>query len=98
MYVTAYRVQPQEEDPTERITVTFNFDNLASQQLRQHNTALMVAAVLAILDNYPGQAVLLFNGEHAVLERTDKEVVFDSDGSRPSRRSAKPARTATTAR
>jgi hypothetical protein len=86
MNVTAHRVDEGEEDSTgqhfgflERITATFNFENLSSEEVSEHNTALMVAAVLAIFDRYPGRGVLLFNGERAVLGRLSDEVVFDSD-------------------
>jgi hypothetical protein len=86
MNVTAHRVDENEEDSTgqhfgflERITATFNFDNLSSEDATEHNTVLMVVAVLAIFDRYPGRGVLLFNGERAVLGRLSDEVLFDGD-------------------
>ena len=86
MNVTAHRVDEDEEDSTgqyfgflERITATFNFDNLSSEEVTEHNTALMAVAVLAVFDRYPGRGVLLFNGERAVLGRLSDKVVFDSD-------------------
>jgi hypothetical protein len=63
---------------TERVSVTFNFHNLAGLEVTDHNTALMVAAVLAVFDADPGRGVLLYNGSQVVLQRLDDGVELDS--------------------
>jgi hypothetical protein len=80
-----YRVDPGEEASapplfgfSHRITVRFRFSNL-QRELEEHNTALMVAAVLAIIDRTGADSVLLFNGEEAILRSIDGEVVFAED-------------------
>jgi hypothetical protein len=76
---TAYRVEPGEEATApslfgfaHRVTVRFRF-SARQRDLAEHNTALMVGAVLG-----PAQAdgVLLFNGEEAVLQTADGETIF----------------------
>jgi hypothetical protein len=86
MNVMAYRVGPDEETSVKqafgfehRITVTFRFTNLSSAETRGHNIAVMVGAVLGILDGYPGRGVLLFNGEEVTLQRLANGVVFNED-------------------
>jgi hypothetical protein len=85
MDITAARVTDDDEEPTgasfgftERVSATFAFHNLAGRALADHNTALMVAAVLAVFDAAPGRGVLLYNGEHNVLQRLDNGVEFNS--------------------
>jgi hypothetical protein len=87
MNITAHHVDHNDDDDStgkyfgfeERITATFNFDNLATLEVRDRDIALMVVAVLAILDASPGRGVLLFNGDRAILQRLDDDVEFDSD-------------------
>ena len=64
---------------TERVSVTFTFHYLAGLELTDHNTALMVLAVLAVFDAAPGRGVLLYNGSQVVLQRLDDGVEFDSE-------------------
>ncbi|PRY25818.1 SitI3 family protein [Pseudosporangium ferrugineum] len=70
----AWRVDPGEEAtaPTlfgfeHRVTVRFRFSSVRPD-LEEHNTALMVGAVLALVDRTGADSVLLFNGEEAVLQ------------------------------
>jgi hypothetical protein len=49
------------------------------EDLREHNTALMVGVVLAIADRTRADSVLLFNGEEAILQVTGGEVIFSDD-------------------
>jgi hypothetical protein len=87
MDITALSVADDDEDEstgayfgfTERVSVTFTFHNLAALELTDHNTALMVAAVLAVFDADPGRGVLLYNGSQVVLQRLDNGVEFDSE-------------------
>jgi hypothetical protein len=87
MDVTALGVADDEEDEstgayfgfTERVSVTFTFHNLAGLDVTDHNTALMVTAVLAVFDADPGRGVLLYNGSQVVLQRLDDGVEFDSE-------------------
>jgi hypothetical protein len=86
MNVTAHRVDDDDEDSTgryfgfvERVTATFNFDSQVPDDVSEHNTALMVRAVLALFDAYPGRGVLLFNGERVVLQRLSDGVEFDAE-------------------
>lgn len=84
--VTAYRVEPGEEASaaerfgfTHRVTASFRFSNLASEQLRDENTVLMARALVGFLDEHPGAGVLLFNGEEVVLQKLGDVVAFSSD-------------------
>ena len=86
LQATAHRETPEEEASTvnefgfpERISATFRFANLASEQLTDQNTVLMIRTVLAFFDRYPGSGVLLFNGERVVLQKLDGDVELDSD-------------------
>jgi hypothetical protein len=85
MYVTVFRVPDDERDSTipqfdfeHLITATFHFSNVADQATEAHNTALMVAAVLAFFDRY-GRGVLLFNGERVVIQNVTGETVFSRE-------------------
>lgn len=82
LWVNAYRVEPAEAAKApalfgfeHRVTVTFRFSSM-HPELEQHNTALMVAVVLALSD---ADGVLLFNGEEAVLQTSSGEVTFAAD-------------------
>jgi hypothetical protein len=87
MDITAARVADDDDEEstgayfgfTERVSATFAFHNLAGRALADHNTALMVAAVLAVFDAAPGRGVLLYNGEHNVLQRFNNGVEFNSE-------------------
>jgi hypothetical protein len=61
------------------INATFRFANLSGHEERDHNTVVMVSAVLALAERYGGTGILLFNGEQAVLQWTPEGVVFDSE-------------------
>ncbi|BFU46751.1 hypothetical protein KRMM14A1004_49880 [Krasilnikovia sp. MM14-A1004] len=74
-----------EEDSTgrhfgfdERVTAAFTFGNRASPGIRDHNTVLMVVAVLAVFDHAPGRGVLLANGSRAIVQRLGKKIEFDA--------------------
>jgi hypothetical protein len=85
MYVMPDRVPQDDDDPTvgwfgfkHRSTTTFRFSNQADAATTDHNTAVMVGAVLAFFDRYAVHGVLLFNGEVVVIQRlTDRVVVAD---------------------
>jgi hypothetical protein len=51
-----------------RPTVVINFE-IYDREDTEAGKQLMVRAVLALLGRMPGDAVLLFNGEHTVLQR-----------------------------
>jgi len=83
--VAAWRETPGEEASAprlfgfdHRITVRFRFSSL-QRELEGHNTALMIGAVLALLDRTGADSVLLFNGEDAVLQTVGGEAIFDAD-------------------
>ncbi|WP_328459369.1 SitI3 family protein [Actinoplanes sp. NBC_00393] len=85
MYVMSTRIAPDEERSTaeltgftHRITVTFRFANLATPDVRDRNTALMVKSVIAFSERFGGSGLLLFNGERAVAQWTPDGLVFDS--------------------
>jgi hypothetical protein len=59
-----------------RITVLFRFSN-RRPELEEHNMALMIGAVLAVLDRTGANGVLLLNGEEAILQFVAGEAVFD---------------------
>jgi hypothetical protein len=76
---TACRVEPGDEATapglfgfTHRITVRFRF-SAGRRDLEEHNTALMVGAVLGLAQT---DGVLLFNGEEAVVQIIAGEAVF----------------------
>ncbi|WP_433830292.1 SitI3 family protein [Actinoplanes sp. CA-015351] len=85
MYVTPDRVPEEDDDPTvgwfgfkHRSTTTFRFSNQADVATTEHNTAVMVGAVLAFFHRYDVHGVLLFNGEVVVIQRlTDRVSVAD---------------------
>ncbi|GAA1817489.1 hypothetical protein HC028_21095 [Planosporangium flavigriseum] len=86
MTVTAYRVDSGEEASAaglfgfpHHVTATFRFSNTAPSQVRERNTALMIEAVLRFFDRYPGDGVLLFNGEEVVLQRLAGDLALDRD-------------------
>ena len=63
----------------ERFSIIFNLHNLASPDVRAHNEALMVEAVLAVLEARPGRGVLAFYGSRVVMQRLDKSIEFADD-------------------
>lgn len=84
--VDAWRETPGEEASAphlfgfvHRITVLFRLWNNMRPEVEEHNTALMIVAVLRILDRREADSVLLFNGEEAVLQAVDGDVVFDAE-------------------
>jgi hypothetical protein len=86
MYVTARAGPESDSTPAialfgfgERFTATYRFANLADEETTDHNTALMVHAVIAFAQRYGGNGVLLFNGEEAVLQYGPGGIVFASD-------------------
>lgn len=79
LWVVAYRVEPGEEATapglfgfSHRVTVLFRYSS-TRRGLEDHNTALMVGAVLSLAD---ADGVLLFNGEEAVVQIAGGEVTF----------------------
>jgi hypothetical protein len=86
LYVMASRVADDERDETtelfgftDRVFVTFRFANLAEVATRDQNIAVMVSAVLAFHKRFGGRGVLLFNGEVAVIQWEDADLIFSSD-------------------
>ncbi|GLY06972.1 MULTISPECIES: SitI3 family protein [Actinoplanes] len=81
--VMARRVEPGDRDETtalfgfeHRVTATFRFANLATEDTRAENTVLMLASVVAIHERFSDSGVLLHNGEFAVARWTPGELVF----------------------
>lgn len=79
LWVTAHRVEPGEEATApdlfgfpHRVTARFRFSS-TQPELEEHNTALMVGAVLSL---GLADGVLLFNGEEAVVQTSGGEVTF----------------------
>jgi hypothetical protein len=79
LWVNAYRVEAADVATApalfgfqHRVTITFRFSSVRPN-LEEHNTALMVGAVLALSS---ADGVLLFNGEEAVMQASGGEVVF----------------------
>jgi hypothetical protein len=79
LWVNAYRVEATDVATApslfgfqHRVTITFRFSSVRPD-LEEHNTALMVGAVLALSGS---DGVLLFNGEEAVMQAARGEVVF----------------------
>jgi hypothetical protein len=86
MYVTVYGLADGEDDETshhfgfdEQVSGTFHFSNLAGPETYRNNIARMVSSMLAFSANYPGNGVLLHNGELAVMQWSPTEVVFNSE-------------------
>ncbi|GAA2647944.1 SitI3 family protein [Paractinoplanes durhamensis] len=82
LWTTAHRVEPGDEATapplfgfTHRLSVRFRF-SATRRDLEEHNTALMVGAVLALAQ---ADGVLLFNGEEAVLQCVNGEATFAAD-------------------
>lgn len=82
MYVSSGQVADEERNDAvraygfeHRVTATFRLADPPAP----HNTALVVAAVLAWSDRYGDCGVLLFNGYRAVLQLLPDGVVFDSE-------------------
>jgi hypothetical protein len=83
--IASWRVTPGDEAYapqlfgfTHRLTVRFRLPS-RWRELEEHNTALMIAAVLTIVDRTGADSVLLFNGEEAILQSVDGEVIFAED-------------------
>ena len=83
--VSAFTVSPGDEASAprlfgfaHRVTVLFRFANL-KRHLEEHNTALMISAVLAINDRTGADGVLLFNGEEAVVLCKHGEAIFAAE-------------------
>jgi hypothetical protein len=86
LQVTAYRVTSGDEASAalrfgfvHRVTATFRFANLASEEQNERNEELMITSVARFLETYPGAGVLLFNHEEVVLQRLDAGIVLNSD-------------------
>jgi hypothetical protein len=86
MYVTARHVVGDEVNPSmsrfgfdDRFGATFRFSARADRATTMHAAALMVHTVIAFALRHGGRGVLLFNGETAVLQYEDGDVVFDAD-------------------
>ena len=83
MYVTSRSVPEDDMIAAlgfdQKTRATFRFANLASEATEDHNTALMVGAVIGLFDRFGGRGLLLFNGERVVAERVDGELVFADD-------------------
>jgi hypothetical protein len=62
-----------------RVTASFRLSNRVSEQVRELNVGLMMRAVLSFFDTYPGDGVLLFNGEEVVLQKLTGQVSVNSD-------------------
>ncbi|MFI7601396.1 SitI3 family protein [Actinoplanes sp. NPDC049681] len=82
---SAYHIDPDGEATApqrfgfvHRVTCLFRFSS-TRRELEEHNTALMVGAFLEIADRTGADSVLLFNGEEAVLQSRDGEVIFSAD-------------------
>jgi hypothetical protein len=82
---SASRVNPGDEATaprlfgfTHRVTVRFRFSG-TRPELEENNTALMIGAVLALVDRTGTDSVLLFNGEEAILQSVGGDVVFAGD-------------------
>ena len=82
--IAGWRETPDEEADTEqpfgfrdRVTVFFRFDKRPEAQ--DHATAVMIHAVLSLLERTGGDSVLLFNGEDAVLRTVNGQAIFDAD-------------------
>jgi hypothetical protein len=83
--IASWREKPGEEATAprlfgfdHRITAIFRFDSVR-RELEDHNTALMIGCVLAILERTRADSVLLYNGEEAVVRCTGGEAVFADD-------------------
>jgi hypothetical protein len=86
MYFTALPVAGADVNPAmalfgleERFRATFRFHSLADGATTVHDTALMVHTLIAFASQHDGRGVLLFNGEIAVLQYADREVVLDAE-------------------
>ena len=86
MYVTARHVTGDDVNPAVRLfgfdhrfTVEFRLSARADDTTTKHNAALMAHALIAFSSQHSGRGVLLFNGEDAVLEYSDGDVVFAAD-------------------
>ncbi|ROT34234.1 hypothetical protein EF879_05220 [Micromonospora sp. HM5-17] len=85
--VTPYRVETGDEAWVatsvfgfpHRVTASFRLSNRVSEQVRELNVGLMMRAVLSFFDTYPGDGVLLFNGEEVVLQKLTGQVSVNSD-------------------
>lgn len=86
MYVMTHHTDPEDEDLmieafgfTHRLSATYRFDNLATPDVQDHNTALMVRSVIAFAGQFGGRGVLLFNGDRATIQWNEDGIVFDSE-------------------
>lgn len=61
-----------------KISVTFGFRKLASQQERDAAWETMLHMVIALARQYPAEVVLLFNGEEILMRCRNGEIVFDT--------------------
>jgi hypothetical protein len=82
--IAGWRETPDEEADTvqlfgfrNRVTVFFRFDKRPA--LQEHATAVMIRAVLSLMERTGADSVLLFNGEDAVLRTVHGEAIFDAD-------------------
>ena len=83
MYVMSHNVTEEDAIPAmgfaHKTGMTFRFANVGSEETEEHNTALMVGAVIAFFDRFGGRGFLMFNGERIIAERVDGELVFADD-------------------
>ncbi|MFG1953049.1 SitI3 family protein [Micromonospora sp. NPDC048830] len=87
MHVDLIRLEdPADQDPiapllgfTHRVTVTYRLLPSSDEGAYYADVRAMVDSVLGILDHFGGDGVLLFNGEHMLIEALNGYVVFDSE-------------------
>lgn len=86
MYVTARHVVGDDINPAvglfgfdDHFRATFRYSSRADQATTAHAVALMVHAVIAFWSRYGGHGVLLFNGEMAVLQYGEGDMVLAAD-------------------
>jgi hypothetical protein len=86
MYITASHVAGDDINPViglfgfdGRFRATFRYSARADEATTAHAVALMVHTVVAFWNRYGGHGVLLFNGEIAVLQYGDGEMILDAE-------------------
>lgn len=61
------------------LSIGFRIDSNASDQDYETGKHLLIRVVVALLQQSPGAAVLLFNGETVLLQRLDERIVLNQD-------------------